>query len=105
MKAKMVVGRGSGSQLEAAALGIPVIDILNPDEFSHCCMPDMGRGILWDQAINADDVARIVHQFQKTLQEDPSRFRKEGERIKSCYFSEPTDEMIERMLGLDKTKV
>ncbi len=104
-KARMVVGRSSGGQLEAAALGIPVIDVLNPGEFSHCCMPEMGRGILWDQAINADDVARIVHQFQKILQEDPSRFRKEGDRIRSCYFSEPTDESIEQMLGLEKTKV
>jgi hypothetical protein len=105
MKAKMVVGRGSGSQLEAAALGIPVFDLLNPDEFSHCCMPEMGRGVLWDQAINADDVARIVSQFQKTLRVDPSRLREEGARIRSCYFSEPTDELIEKMLGLDKMKV
>ena len=105
MKAKMVVGRGSGSQLEAAALGIPVIDILNPDEFSHCCMPEMGRGVLWDQAINADDVVRIVSKFQKVLQADPSRLREEGTRIRSCYFSEPTDELIGQMLGLDKANV
>jgi predicted glycosyltransferase len=104
-KARIVVGRGSGSQLEAAVLGIPVIDVLNPSEFSHCCMPEMGRGILWDQATNADDVARIVSKFQKTLQVDPSCLRKEGARIRSCYFSEPTDELIEQMLGLDKTKV
>jgi len=55
--------------------------------------------------MNADDVTLIVHQFQKILQVDPSRFRKEGERIRSCYFSEPTDELIEQMLGLDKTNV
>jgi len=65
----------------------------------------MGRGILWDQAINADDVVRIVSQFQKILQVDPSRLREEGARIRSCYFSEPTDELIEKMLGLDKMKV
>ena len=105
LKARMVVGRGSGSQLEAAALGIPVIDILNPDEFSHCCMPEMGRGVVWEQAINADDVALVVSQFQKILQADPSRLREEGTRIRSCYFSQPTDESIEKMLGLDKMKV
>ena len=105
LKARMVVGRSSGGQVEAAALGIPVIDILNPDEFSHCCMPEMGRGILWDQAINADDVVRIVSKFQKVLQADPSRLREEGTRIRSCYFSEPTDELIGQMLGLGKANV
>jgi len=40
-------------------------------------MPEMGRGVLWNQAINADDVARIVSKFQQTLRVDPSHLRKE----------------------------
>jgi hypothetical protein len=100
-RARIVVGRGSGSQVEAAALGIPVIDILDPGELSHGCMPEMGKGILWDQAVSAGEVARLVSQFQETLQSDPSRLKEEGARLKSVYFTEPTDELIGQAFGLD----
>jgi hypothetical protein len=103
-RTRMVVGGSGGGQLEVAALGIPVIDILNPNEFSHCCMPEIGKGILWDQAADANDVTRAVNQFQEILQSDSSQLKEEGARIKSFYFSKPTDELIENMLGLDKAQ-
>jgi hypothetical protein len=100
-RARIVVGRDSGSQAEAAALGIPVIDVQDSDEFSHGCMPEMGKGILWDQAVGAEEVARLVSQFQEVLQSDPSRLKEEGTRLRSVCFAEPTDELIGQAFGLD----
>jgi hypothetical protein len=99
-KTRIVVGR-SGGQLEAAALGIPVIDIHDPDEFSHSYMPETGKGILWDQAIDAEGISRLVSQFQKDLQSDSSLLREEGARLKSMYFSSPTKEFISEAFQLD----
>ena len=101
LRAQVVAGHSSGTLVEAAALGIPVIDIHDPEEFSHDCMPEMGKGILWDEALDAGEVARLVTQFQEVLQSDPSRLKEEGARLRSVYFSEPTDELIGQAFGLD----
>jgi len=101
LKARIVLGRASGAQLQAVVRGIPVIDIENPAEFSHDLMPEMGKGVIWDRATNADEVTQLVMRFQESLQSDTARLREEGLRIKSLYFSEPTDELVNRSLGLD----
>jgi hypothetical protein len=100
-KALVVVGHSSGSLVEATALGIPAIDIQNRLEFSHDYMPELGKGILWDQATKANDITRLVNKFKKTLELDPSYLKKEGGRIKSNIFSEPTDELIGKAFELD----
>ena len=100
-RTRMILGRVSGSQVEAAALGIPVIDIRDPDQFSHGCMPETGKGILWDEAVGAGEVARRVSQFQEILQSNPSLLKEEGARLRSTYFTEPTDELIGQAFGLD----
>ena len=99
-RARMVVGCG-GALVEAAALGIPVINIQNLNSFGYDYMPEIGKGILWDQAADAEEVAQLVSQFQGALQSDPSRLKEEGARLRSVYFSEPTDELIGQAFGLD----
>jgi hypothetical protein len=101
MRAQIVIGGGSGSQVEAAALGIPAIDIQVPNRFSYCCMPEMGRGILWDRATDAEGVTGIVNRFREALRLNPLQLKEEGARLKSAYFSEPTDELIGRAFELD----
>jgi hypothetical protein len=101
MKARIVIGGGSGSQVEAAALGIPVIDIQEPNRFSYSCMPEIGRGILWDRAADAEGVKGFVNRFQEALRLTPNQLKKEGARLKSVYFSEPTDELIGQAFELD----
>ncbi len=86
LRAQMVVGHSSGTLVEAAALGIPVIDILDSGEFSNDYMPEMGKGILWDQAVDAGEVGRLVSQFQEALQSDPSRLKEEGGQVEVRLF-------------------
>jgi hypothetical protein len=99
-KVLVVVGQG-GLLVEAAALGIPAIDIQNRLEFNHDYMPELSKKILWDKATNANDIIQLINEFQKSLELDPSRLKKEGEQIKSNIFSEPTDELIGKAFELD----
>jgi len=100
-RARIVVGCSSGSLLEAAALGIPVINIQNPDEFSHNYMTEIGKGVLWDNAVGAREVTQLVRQFQEALQLHPCRLQKEGDCLRSTFFSESTNELIGQAFGLD----
>ncbi len=64
-------------------------------------MPEIGKGVLWDKAAEAKEITRLVSKFQKSLKSDPSRLKKEGEKIKSSFFSAPTDKLIGQAFQLD----
>jgi hypothetical protein len=102
-RVRIVVGHSSGTLLEAVALGIPVINLQNPGEFSHDYMPEVGKGVLWENAVDASGVAQLVRQFQEALQSHPCRLKEEGGRLRSIYFSEPTDELIGQAFELEST--
>jgi hypothetical protein len=97
----IVLGNGTGSLVEAVALGIPVINIQSRSGFSHNYMPEAGKGVLWDHAVEAKEVTRLVSKFKNFLESDPSRLKKEGEQIKSNLFSAPTDKLIGQAFQLD----
>jgi hypothetical protein len=61
----------------------------------------LGNEILWKKTANGNDITRLINKFQKTLELDPFRLKKEGERVKSSFFSEPTDELIGKAFELD----
>jgi hypothetical protein len=93
-KGLIVIGHSSGALIEAAALGIPVIDIQCPKNFNHDYMPEVGRGVLWDKAENAKEVDILFKKFMSTLQTNRKLLKEEGKKIRSFCFSEPTEESI-----------
>jgi hypothetical protein len=100
-KASITIGHSTGALVEAAALGIPVIDIQYTDNFSHYYMPEIGKEILWSEAKNVKEVESLIYKFQKTLEENPEQLKEEGRKIKSFCFSEPTDELINQAFELN----
>ena len=93
-KTRLVVGHSTGTMVEAASLGIPAIDIVDPVKFSHNYLPEYGRGVLWDKATNEKDVHRLMLQFEEALQLDASSLRIIGEGLRGKYFCEPTEEQF-----------
>lgn len=99
-RALITVGHSTGALIEAAALGIPVVDIQFPDNFSHSYMPEMGEGVIWGKANNSKEVELLIKKFDLALQENPEKLKQEGRRIRSFCFSEPTDELISHAFEL-----
>jgi hypothetical protein len=99
-RARMVVGRSTGALIEAACLGIPVIELAESTQFSHDCMPEYGRGVLWDKAIHEEDASRLVRQFEEALRLDASKLQVMGEKMRDKYFCEPTEEKYIRAFDL-----
>jgi hypothetical protein len=98
--ARMVIGQSTGTMVEAASLGIPVIDIVDPEKFSHSFMPECGREVLWDKATHVEDLYRHMRQFEDSIRLDPSQLLVMGEKIRDNYFCKPTEEQIVRAFDL-----
>jgi hypothetical protein len=100
-KILITIGHSTGALIEAASLGIPVIDIQNPNKFSHDYMPETGKGVLWEQAGNAKEVSLLVKNFHVTLQRNREQLEEEGKKMRFFCFSEPTEKLIKLAFKLD----
>ena len=90
----MVAGSCTGALLEALSLGIPVININKASSISHEFIPEIGKGIIWGQAEDAEGVRTLIAQFQNSIDKNSTQLKEEGLRIRSFCFSEPTEELI-----------
>jgi hypothetical protein len=93
---KIAVGAASGTLIEAACLGIPVIHINGIQGFNYNPLPAYGKGIIWDEAVNAEDLERVLAAFESALNNtgESDRIKKIAEEYKAMFFCEPTDENI-----------
>ena len=97
----IVIGHSSGTLIEAASFGVPVIDIQCPGKFNHNFFPEVGRDILWGKADNAKEVEILFKKFISTINSNPESLRKEGKNLRSICFTEPTEDFINKAFELD----
>jgi hypothetical protein len=92
--AKMVIGSASGSLVEAASLGIPVIRIVNRRGLDYSYLPELGKGILWDEAGDAEELMNQVEKYENIPDHDLERMAALSTIYKDMFFCEPTQEKI-----------
>jgi len=92
---KIVIGAASGTMIEAASIGIPVISIKNGKRFEwNNPLPEYGKGIIWEEAVNAEGLDHQIERFEKKLKECPKEINEVAARYKEMFFCRPTDENI-----------
>jgi len=96
----MAVGCSTGVLVEAMCLGIPVVDIVASKEFAHNYMPEQGRGVLWDKAVNEEDINLLFRRFEEVLRVNPSLLRDTGLKMRDMLFCKPTEEQVVRAFDL-----
>jgi hypothetical protein len=91
---RMVIGSATGALVEAASLGIPVINIVNKTQFPHMYLPNHGKGILWDSATTNAELLRMVEKFDYTLKNEEEKVAELAIKMREMFFCEPTEEKI-----------
>ncbi|HAK89634.1 MAG: hypothetical protein A2077_04090 [Nitrospirae bacterium GWC2_46_6] len=100
--AKITISSESGSMVESASLGIPVISIKNNRGLNHNPLPSYGKGIIWDEVESAEELDGAVARFEIALKNktELNNIKKIAEEYKRMFFCEPTDENIIRTYEL-----
>jgi hypothetical protein len=93
-RARMVIAAATGAMVEAASLGIPVINIVNNSEISFNYLPDYGKGVLWDSAATGAELSRLIEKFDYALENERDKLAESAAKIKGMFFCEPTEEKI-----------
>jgi HAD superfamily hydrolase (TIGR01549 family) len=101
--AKITISSESGSMVESASLGIPVISIKNSRNLNHNPLPAYGKGIIWDEVENAEELDDMIAKFEDTLNNENKyiKIKAIAQEYKRMFFCEATVENIITTYGLD----
>lgn len=98
--AKIVVGSGTGSLVEAVSLGIPVIVIKSNQKLDYNCLPDYGKGIIWDEARTAEELVQKIGKIVSLADKNPAEVSSIANKYKEMFFCNPTEENIIKAFDL-----
>ena len=95
-----LIGSASGTLVEAAAVGIPVLVATEQSTINYTEIPDIGRGLLWEAVSNVKQV-----QEAKVMLQEAILYRKDErlaaiETLRSELFNRPTPDSITECLDL-----
>ena len=96
----LIIGSLSGSLVEAAVVGIPVIVSDEKGTTTYTYMPDIGRGLLWESASNAKQFqeAKAI-LFDAIIHRNDERMAA-IETLRSALFKRPTPDGVLDFLNL-----
>jgi hypothetical protein len=104
-KSRAVIGSGSGSLLEAAALGVPALAVEDPagPDFGLNYFPqegaDCGKNELWTPVRSASEVEDALNRLC-AQQADAATYARKARAFRNLVFAEPTREGLRRLLEL-----
>jgi hypothetical protein len=91
---KILIGAASGTLIEAASLGIPVISIKNNARFDFNPLPEYGKGIIWQEVASSEELRNQIKSFESILRSDGNEINKISDSYRKLFFCEPTEEKI-----------
>ncbi|MDR0339091.1 MAG: hypothetical protein LBH65_02310 [Desulfovibrio sp.] len=97
--ASAVLGAGSGTLAEAAALGVPVLfaDEDEPD-LALNYLPEEGRGLFWERVTRPEDAAAALERLERARSSPDHGAR--AATLKESLFAEPTADRIREAFEL-----
>lgn len=98
---KIAIGAASGTLVEAASLGIPVISVRNPERFDYDnSLPEYGKGIIWEDARDAEELINRIEMFEKSFDDNAGKIKIIAEEYKKMFFSPITEQGIKEAFEL-----
>ena len=99
-EAGLVIGSSSGTLVEAAAVGIPVLVANKPNTINYTEIPDIGRGLLWEVVSNVKQVQEAKERLQDAILYKKEERLAAIETLRSELFNRPTLDGITDCLDL-----
>lgn len=91
---KTVIGRDSGTLVEAVSAGIPVVVIEKEGMKSFDYLPRLGKGIIWSVARNKEELIKLLHHFDYAIEYKKEEIRIIAKQYREMFFCEPTEDKI-----------
>jgi len=80
--------------MEAASLGIPAIIIRDTGYITHSCLPEYGKGVIWDWGQNVTELNEMIMKFNKLLTTDRNAINRLAGEYRRMFFCKVTEQSI-----------
>jgi hypothetical protein len=97
---KLIITSGSGTAVEAVAVGVSVILIASQDNLTANPLVEFGKGEIWDIVYEKEELEEKIEQLSKFREENPERVSEIANWYKDNFFVEPTEENIIKAFDL-----
>ena len=97
---KIVITTGSGTAVEAVAVGVSVIIIASQTNLTSNPLIEYGQGEIWDIVFEKKELLEKFEKLSKFRDENPKRILEISEYYKKNFFVEPTEENIIKVFDL-----
>jgi len=91
---KIVITTGSGTAVEAVAVGVSVIIIESQTNLTSNPLVDYGKGEIWDSVNSTKEILEKMDKLEKFRRDNPERIEEISQWYKDNFFVEPTEENI-----------
>jgi len=98
---KIVITTGSGTAVEAVAVGVSVIIIESQTNLTSNPLIDFGKGEIWESVKTADEVLVQIQKLSDFRENNPKRISEIAEFYKDNFFIEPTEKTIIQVFNLE----
>jgi hypothetical protein len=95
-----VITTGSGTAVEAVAVGVSVIIINSQTNLTSNPLIDFGKGEIWDEVNTEEELLTKLSQLQEFRKNNLDRIDEISKFYKDNFFVEPTEENILRVFEL-----
>jgi hypothetical protein len=97
---KIVITTGSGTAVEAVAVGVSVIIVESQENLTANPLIEFGRGEIWELVSNREELENAIGKLEKFREENPERVSEISSWYKENFFVEPTEENIVKAFDL-----
>jgi hypothetical protein len=98
---KIVIGSGTSSILDSAAMGKSVIVICVPGTTSLNPFPNIGKGVIWDIAGTSEEIQQTYSKLLKVREETPEQVKKAALELREKCYINPTPQNIIKAFDLE----
>jgi hypothetical protein len=101
-KSNIIISAGSGGAiLEAAVMGCSVIAIGSTEGLTFHCMPDLGRGEIWDIVFDAAELEDVYNRLVSFRKNNLQRIVELSKEYREMFFTEATEERFTEIFNLN----
>ncbi|MCZ7401435.1 MAG: hypothetical protein O8C61_04365 [Candidatus Methanoperedens sp.] len=101
--ASMVVGSNSGSMVEAAAKGIPVIFLARQTALNQNILANLNLDII-TECFSPAELVEAIEKYLDLDQNEKTRYMEMGRKVRSIFFTPVNEETLLPFLGIKKDR-
>ena len=96
----LIIGSSTSALVEMVCVGIPVIVLKRKDEVNYTYLPDVGKGLVWEEVYSPKEIEKAKKKLMHAVTCKRNERLASIQKIRNLVFTNPKDISISQALDL-----